>query len=154
MVKKRIEQRNTCPEGWLETDIRVPDHLTVRQERCAIRCMGIARAVYNRMVGTHRMARIHGEGRWPGPMRSEKAFNGLKREAEFEMGYATEVSKFVAGGACVPVASPGNVTENSALWIARRKQHHLAANGYTSHEECSGTVGRLAATSSSAVQPR
>ena len=100
MVRKRNDQRSTCPEGWRKAGFRVPVHLTVRQEKYATRCVGIARAVYNQMVATHRMARVHGEGRWPSPMELEKAFNGLKREPEFEMGYATEVSKFVAQGAC------------------------------------------------------
>ena len=100
MVRKRNDQRSTCPEGWRKAGFRVPVHLTVRQEKYATRCVGIARAVYNQMVATHRMARVHGEGRWPSPMELENAFNGLKREPEFEMGYATEVSKFVAQGAC------------------------------------------------------
>lgn len=100
MARKRNGQRSTCPEGWGKAGIKVPVHLTVRQEKYATSCVGIARAVYNQMVATHRMARAHGEGRWPSPMELEKAFNGLKHEAEFGMGYAAEVSKFVAQGAC------------------------------------------------------
>ena len=100
MVRKRNDQRSTCPEGWLKAGFEAPVHLTVRQERYAARCVGIARVVYNQMVATHRMARAHGEGRWPSPMELEKTFNGLKHEVEFGMGYATEVSKFVAQGAC------------------------------------------------------
>ena len=100
MVRTRNDQRSTCPEGWLKAGIRVPVHLTVRQEKYATCCVGIARAVYNQMVATHWMARAHGEGSWPSPMELEKAFNGLKHEAEFGMRYATEVSKFVAQGAC------------------------------------------------------
>ena len=100
MVRKRNDQRSTCPEGWLKAGIRVPVHLSVRQEKYAARCVGITRAVYNQMVAAHRMARAHGEGRWPSPMQLEKTFNGLKHEPEFGMGYAVEVSKFVAQGAC------------------------------------------------------
>ena len=100
MAKKRNDQRSTCPESWLKAGIRVPVHLTARQEKYATRCVGIARTVYNQMVATHRMARAHGEGPWPSPMELEKTFNGLKHESEFGMGYATEVSKFVAQGAC------------------------------------------------------
>ena len=96
MVRKGDGQGSTCPEGWLKAGIKVPVHLTVRQERYAARCVGIARAVYNQMVAAHRMARAHGEGRWPSPMELEKTFNGLKHEREFGMGYVTEVSKFVA----------------------------------------------------------
>ena len=47
------------------------------------------------MVVTHRMARAHGDGRWPSPMELEKAFNGMKHEAEFGMGYAAEVRRRV-----------------------------------------------------------
>ena len=100
MAKKRNDQRSTCPESWLKAGIRVPVHLTARQEKYATRCVGIALAVYNQMVATHRMARAHGEGPWPSLMELEKTFNGLKHESEFGMKYATEVSKFVAQGAC------------------------------------------------------
>ena len=100
MVRKRHNQRSTCPEGWLKAGIRVPVSLTVRQEQYAARCMGIARSVYNQMVATHRMARVHGYGAWPSPMELEMTFNELKHLPEFGMQYATEVSKFVAQGAC------------------------------------------------------
>ena len=65
MVRKLNDQRSTCPEGWRKAGIRVPVRLTARQERYTTHCVGIARAVYNQMVATHRMARAHGEGRWP-----------------------------------------------------------------------------------------
>ena len=100
MVKKRHNQRSTCPEGWLKAGIRVPVSLTVRQEQYAARCIGIARTVYNQMVATHRMARVHGHGAWPSPMELERTFNELKHLPEFGMQYATQVSKFVAQGAC------------------------------------------------------
>lgn len=102
MVRNRHNQRSTCPGGWLKAGIRVPVSLTVRQEQYAARCMGIARAVYNQMVATHRMARVHGHGHgtWPSPMELEKTFNEIKHSPEFGMQYATEVSKFVAQGAC------------------------------------------------------
>ena len=100
MVRKRHNQRSTCPEGWLKAGIRVPVSLTVRQEQYAARCVGIARAVYNQMVATHQMARVHGHGAWPSPMELERTFNELKHLPEFGMQYATQVSKFVAQGAC------------------------------------------------------
>ena len=100
MVRKRHNQRSTCPEGWLKAGIRVPVSLTVRQEQYAARCVGIARAVYNQMVATHRIARVHSHDAWPSPMEMEKLFNELKHEPEFGMLHATEVSKFVAQGAC------------------------------------------------------
>ena len=56
--------------------------------------------VYHQMVATHQMARAQCEGFWPIPVEMEKTFNALKHEPEFGMAYATEVSKFVAQGAC------------------------------------------------------
>ena len=100
MVKKRNNQPSTCPGGWLKTGIKVPVHLTARQEQYAARCVGIARAVYNQMVASHQMARAHGHGPWPSPMQLEKTFNDLKHHSDFGMAYATQVSKFVAQGAC------------------------------------------------------
>ena len=100
MVKKRNEQPSTCPDGWLKAGIKVPVHLTVRQQKYAARCVGIARAVYNQMVATHQMGRAHGKGWWPSPMELEKTFNALKHETDFGMKYATKVSRFVAQGAC------------------------------------------------------
>jgi putative transposase len=100
MVRKRNSQRSSCPEGWLKDGIKLPVHLTVRQGQYAARAVGIARSVFNLMVATHRSARAQGHGLWPSPMELEKIFNELKHEPEFGMEYATEVSKFVAQGAC------------------------------------------------------
>ena len=100
MVRKRNSQRSSCPEGWLQDGIKLPVHLTVRQEQYAARAVGIARSVFNLMVATHRSARAQVHGLWPSPMELEKIFNDLKHEPEFGMEYATEVSKFVAQGAC------------------------------------------------------
>ena len=80
--------------------IKLPVHLTVRHEQYATRAVGIDRSVCNLMVATHQMARAQGHGYWPNPMELEKQFNDLKHEPEFGMQYATEVSKFVAQGAC------------------------------------------------------
>ena len=100
MVRKRNGQHSSCPEDWLKAGIKVPVHLTVRQEQYAARAVGIARSVFNLMVATHRSARAQGHGLWPSPLELEKQFNELKHEPEFGMEYATEVSKFVAQGAC------------------------------------------------------
>ena len=99
MVKTRIKQRTTCPEDWLKAGVKVPVSLTVKQDRYATRAVGIARAVFNLMVATHRSARAQVHGLWPSPMELEKQFNDLKHQPEFGMEYATEVSKFVAQGA-------------------------------------------------------
>ena len=100
MVRKRTSQRSSCPEGWLKDGIKLPVHLTVRQGQYAARAVGIARSVFNLMVATHRSARAQVHGLWPSPLELEKIFNDLKHEPEFGMEYATEVSKFVAQGAC------------------------------------------------------
>ena len=100
MVRKRNSQRSSCPEGWLKDGIKLPVHLTLRQEQYAARAVGIARSVFNLMVATHRSARAQVHGLWPSPLELEKIFNDLKHEPEFGMEYATEVSKFVAQGAC------------------------------------------------------
>ena len=99
-VRKRNSQRSSCPEGWLKDGIKLPVHLTVRQGQYAARAVGIARSVFNLMVATHRSARAPVHGLWPSPLELEKIFNDLKHEPEFGMEYATEVSKFVAQGAC------------------------------------------------------
>ena len=100
MVKTRTKQRTTCPDGWLKAGVKVPVSLTVQQERYATGAVGIARAVFNLMVATHQSARAQVHGLWPSPMELEKQFNDLKHQPEFGMQYATEVSKFMAQGAC------------------------------------------------------
>ena len=100
MVKTRTKQRTTCPDGWLKAGVKVPVGLTVKQDRYATGAVGIARAVFNLMVATHRSARAQVHGLWPSPMELEKTFNEMKHQPEFGMEYATEVSKFVAQGAC------------------------------------------------------
>ena len=100
MVRKRNSQRSSCPEAWLKDGIKLPVRLTVRQGQYAARGVGIARSVCNLMVATHRSARAQVHGLWPSPMELEQIFNELKHEPEFGMEYATEVSKFVAQGAC------------------------------------------------------
>ena len=95
MVRKRNSQHSSCPAGWLQDGIKLPVHLTVRQEQYAARAVGSPFRVQS--DGSAR-AQVH--GLWPSPMELEKQFNDLKYEPEFGMEYATEVSKFVAQGAC------------------------------------------------------
>ena len=149
MVRKRNDQRSTCPEGWRKAGIKVPVHLTVRQEEYATRCVGIARAVYNQMVATHRMARAHGEGRWSSPMELEKTFNGLKHVPEFGMGYATEVSKFVAQGACRDFRRSYENWRNADLRAARPSFKKKNRNGTGSFLAASG-VDRSTTTATGA----
>ena len=100
MAHVRNNQTSSCPEGWLKAGIKVPINLTVIQEQYATRAVGISRAVFYLMVATHQMARTQSIGLWPSPMELEKTFTALKHEPHFGMQYATEVSKFVAQGAC------------------------------------------------------
>ena len=57
---------------WLKAGVKVPVSLTVKQEQYATRSVGIARAVFNLMVATHRSARAQVHGLWPSPMELEK----------------------------------------------------------------------------------
>ena len=99
-MPKRKNQKSSKPEGWIEAGTSVPLGLTVKQERYARRGVGVARAVYNTLKFTHQAARAHGHGPWPFPSELEKTFNELKHDPAFGMQFATEVSKFVAQGAC------------------------------------------------------
>ena len=100
MSKTRKNQPSSCPEGWRKTGITAPIHLTSRQEKYARRCVGISRGVYNHLVSRHQKARDEGQGLWPSPTELEKEFNSLKHQPDFNMTYVTQVSKFVAQGAC------------------------------------------------------
>ena len=140
MVRKRNGQHSSCPEDWLKAGIKVPISLTTRQEQHAARAVGIARSVFNLMAATHQMARTQGHGYWPSPMELEKQFNKLRHDPEFGMEYATEVSKFVAQGACRDFRRAYENWRNPELKAARpsfkRKNRQgsgsfLAASGVT-----------------------
>ena len=107
MPKKNNKQPSSCPQDYRPAGIAIPLSLTKRQQDYAARSVGIARAVYNLMVATHQLARAHGHGLWPSPMELEKLFNELKKgdqssrpEGPLGMAFVTQVSKFVAQGAC------------------------------------------------------
>ena len=119
MAKARNNQRSSCPDGWLKAGIKVPLHLTTRQEQYATRAVGIARSVFNLMVAIHQSARAQVHGLWPSPMEMEKQFNELKHEPGFGMQYATEVSKFVAQGACRDFRRADENWRNPELRAAR-----------------------------------
>ena len=91
------QQPTTCPQGWLPAAIVVQLDLTCRQERYAQRCVGISRFVYNRMVANDQVGRDR--GLWLTPHELEKEFNTAKR-VNPSLAFVTEVSKFVAQGAC------------------------------------------------------
>ena len=71
--------------------------LTCRQERYARRSVGIARFVYNRMVANDQAARE--ADLWLTPHELEKEFNAVK-QTNPSLAFTTQVSKFVAQGAC------------------------------------------------------
>ena len=71
--------------------------LTCRQERYAQRCVGIARFVYNRMVANDQAGRD--ASLWLTPHELEKEFNAVK-QVNPSLAFVTDVSKFVAQGAC------------------------------------------------------
>ena len=94
---KKRKQPSSCPEGWRPAASVVQLELTCRQERYAQRCVGIARFVYNRMVANDQAGRD--TGLWLTPHELEKEFNSVKSTNE-SLAFVTEVSKFVAQGAC------------------------------------------------------
>ena len=123
------------PEGWLAAGIVVQLDLTRRQERYAQRCVGIARFVYNRMVANDQAGREI--GLWLTPHELEKEFNAAKR-VNPALSFITEVSKFVAQGACrnyrnarSPLAEQRD--EGSASGVPQEALHRhrliLAASG-------------------------
>ena len=94
---KKRRQPSSCPEGWLPAASVVQLELTCRQERYAQRCVGISRFVYNRMVANDQAGRD--AGLWLTPYELEKEFNTAK-QVNPTLDFVTEVSKFVAQGAC------------------------------------------------------
>ena len=104
------KQPSTCPEGWLAAGIVVQLELTRRQERYAQRCVGIARFVYNRMVGNDQAGRD--VGLWLTPHELEREFNAAKH-VNPALAFVTEVSKFVAQGAC------RNYRNARSRWLSR-----------------------------------
>ena len=94
---KKRKQPGSCPAGWLPAASVVQLELTCRQERYAQRCVGIARFVYNRMVANDQAGRD--AGLWITPHELEKEFNAAK-QVNPSLAFVTEVSKFVAQGAC------------------------------------------------------
>ncbi len=89
------QQPSSC--GFLRQS-RYSLDLTCRQERYAQRCVGIARFVYNRMVANDQAGRD--AGLWLTPHELEKEFNTTAKQLNPSLGFVTQVSKFVAQGAC------------------------------------------------------
>ena len=94
---KKRKQPSSCPEGWMPAAVVVQLELTRRQERHARRCAGISRFVYNRLVANDQAGRD--TGLWLTPHELEKEFNAAK-QVNPSLAFITQVSKFVAQGAC------------------------------------------------------
>ena len=98
LVGKKRKQPTSCPPGWSASARVVQLELTCRQQRYAKRCVGIARYVYNRLVANDQAGMD--QGLWLTPHELEKEFNAAKKKTNSSLKFVTEVSKFVAQGAC------------------------------------------------------
>ena len=95
---KKRKQPSSCPENWFPAAVVVQLDLTRRQERYAQRSVGIARFVYNRMVANDQAGR-DAEPLAHTSHELEKELNSAK-QVNPSLAFVTEVSKFVAQGAC------------------------------------------------------
>ena len=82
---------------WMRSQLQAMGIYDPPLERYAQRCVGIARFVYNRMVGNDQAGRDN--NLWLTPHELEKKFNAAK-QVNPNLAFVTEVSKFVAQGAC------------------------------------------------------
>ena len=112
--------------------------LTHRQERYAQRCVGIARFVYNRMVANDQAGRD--VGLWLTPHELEKEFNAAKH-VNPALAFITEVSKFVAQGAC------RNYRNARSRWLSKE----VKARRPVFHKRCRTGTGSFLAASGVAV---
>ena len=94
---KKRQQARSRPDGWEPAAVVVQLELTCRQVNYAKRAVGVARFVYNRMVANDQAGRD--VGLWLTPHELEKEFNAVKKTNR-SLAFTTQVSKFVAQGAC------------------------------------------------------
>ncbi len=94
-MPKRKDQKSNKPGGWLNAGIRVPLELTVKQQKYAVRAVGIDRLCFNLALATHQFHRAN-RLRWPPAIEIAREFNAVKREW---YPFITQVSKFVPQGA-------------------------------------------------------
>ena len=132
--KKRM-QPSSCPEGWGPAAMALQLELTRRQERYAQRCVGIARFIYNRMVANDQAGRD--SGLWLTPHELEKEFNAAKR-VNPALAFTTEVSKFVAQGACRNYRNARSRWLNKKLKASRPVFHKKNRTGTGSFLAASG----------------
>ena len=132
---KKRKQPSSCPKGWLPAAQVVQLELTCRQERYAQRCVGIARFVYNRMVANDQAGRD--AGLWLTPYELEKEFNAVK-QVNPSLAFVTEVSKFVAQGACRNYRNAHSRWRNKSLKARRPVFHRKNRTGTGSFLAASG----------------
>ena len=133
---KKQKQPSSRPEGWLAAGIVVQLELTCRQDRCARRSVGIARFVYNRMVANDQAVRD--AGLWLTPDELEKEFNAVKQTTP-SLAFVTEVSKFVAQGACRNYRNARSLCLNKNIKARRPIIHRKRFTGTGSFLAASGT---------------
>ena len=136
---KKRKQPSSCPEGWAPGAVVVQLELTRRQEHYARRCVGISRFVYNRLVANDQAGR--GTGLWLTPHELEKEFNAAKQGNRY-LAFITEVSKFVAQGACRNYRNARSRWLNKELQARRPVFHKKNRTGAGSFLAASG-VNRI-----------
>ena len=134
---KKRRQPSSCPEGWLPAAIVVQLELTCRQERYAQRSVGIARFVYNRMVANDQAGRD--ANLWLTPHELEKEFN-VAKQVNPSLAFVTEVSKFVAQGACRNYRNANSRWRNKSLKAHKPKFHKRNRTGTGSFLAASGVA--------------
>ena len=132
---KKREQPSSRPEGWLAAAVVVQLELTARQEQYARRSVGIARFVYNRLVANDQAGRD--AGLWLTPHELEKELNAAKK-VNPNLGFITDVSKFVAQGACRNYRNAHSRWRNKNLKARRPVFHKKRRTGAGSFLAASG----------------
>ena len=132
---KKRRQPSSRPEGWLPAAIVVQLELTCRQESYAKRSTGIARFVYNRMVANDQAGRD--AGLWPHEL--EKEFN-VAKQVNPSLAFVTEVSKFVAQGACRNHRNANSRWRNKSLKARKPVFHRKKSTGTGSFLAASGVA--------------
>ena len=134
---KKRRQPSSCPEGWRPAAIVVQLELTCRQERYAQRSVGISRFVYNRTVANDQAGRD--TGLWLTPHELEKEFNAAK-QVNPSLAFVTEVSKFVAQGACRNYRNAHSRWRNKSLKARKPVFHRKKSIGTGSFLAASGVA--------------
>ena len=134
---KKRQQPSSCPENWLPAAQVVQVELTCRQERYAQRCVGIARFVYNRMVANDQAGRD--ADLWLTSHELEKELNSAK-QVNPSLAFVTEVSKFVAQGACRNYRNANSRWRHTSLKARKPVFHRKKSAGTGSFLAASGVA--------------